>query len=297
MKILRFLFSIVFLYFSTGYAQVMINGVCWATRNVDMPGTFASNPEDAGMFYQWGSNVGWSSTNPLWASDGINIWRDLSESGNVWLPEKNPCPVGWRVPTMQEFQSLCSSSNYWGNLNGVFGRFFGNEEPLIFLPAAGRRDGSSAPNGVGSVGSYWSCTHTPGPNAHVFDFLYNNTNPTAVSNLKAAYSIRCVAEDLLCNIAAEFYMNDVHYLTDTTFCNKNVNFRAEIEGLHPTASDSIMWYIDNVFETSETTWSKPFEIGTYEIKLVVHYNNDTYETLTGTLKIKALWIKIRNMRY
>jgi len=76
-----------------------------------------------------------------------------------------------------------------------------------------------------------------------------------------------------------------------------VNFRAEIEGLHPTASDSIMWYIDDVFETSQATWNKTFENGTYEIKLVVHYDNDTYATLTGTLKIKALWIKIQNVRY
>ena len=102
-----------------------------------------------------------------------------------------------------------------------------------------------------------------------------------------------------CNQSAAFFANNVLYseLKDTTFCNKNVNFRAEIEGLHPTASDSIMWYINDVFETSQATWSKPFENGTYEIKLVVHYDNDTYATLTGTLKIQALWIKIRNVRY
>jgi len=102
-----------------------------------------------------------------------------------------------------------------------------------------------------------------------------------------------------CNQSAAFFANNVLHseLKDTTFCNKNVNFRAEIEGLHPTASDSIMWYINDVFETSETTWSKPFENGTYEIKLVVHYDNDTYATLIGTLKVQALWIKIRNVRY
>jgi len=32
---------------------VVINGVKWATRNVAAPGTFAANPQDAGMFYQW----------------------------------------------------------------------------------------------------------------------------------------------------------------------------------------------------------------------------------------------------
>jgi len=102
-----------------------------------------------------------------------------------------------------------------------------------------------------------------------------------------------------CNQSAAFFANNVLHseLKDTTFCNKNVNFRAEIEGLHPTASDSIMWYINDVFETSQATWNKTFENGTYEIKLVVHYDNDTYATLTGTLKIQALWIKIRNVRY
>ena len=102
-----------------------------------------------------------------------------------------------------------------------------------------------------------------------------------------------------CNQSAAFFANNVLHseLTDTTFCNKNMNFRAEIEGLHPTASDSIMWYINDVFETSQATWNKTFENGTYEIKLVVHYNNDTYATLTGTLKIQALWIKIKNVRY
>jgi uncharacterized repeat protein (TIGR02543 family) len=99
------------------------------------------------------------------------------------------------------------------------------------------------------------------------------------------------------NPGATFYMNEVLYLTDTTFCNKNVNFHAEIVRLHPTDPESIMWYIDNNFETSEATWSKPFENGTYEIKLVVHYDNDTYATLIGTLKVQALWIKMRNVRY
>ena len=37
---------------------VVINGVRWATRNVDKPGTFAANPEDAGMLYQWNRKVG-----------------------------------------------------------------------------------------------------------------------------------------------------------------------------------------------------------------------------------------------
>ena len=41
--------------------RVVINGVRWATCNVDAPGNFAANPEDAGMFYQWNRKVGWSA--------------------------------------------------------------------------------------------------------------------------------------------------------------------------------------------------------------------------------------------
>ena len=45
--------------------SVTINGIRWATRNVDMPGTFVANREDAGMFFQRHKRVGWSSTDPL----------------------------------------------------------------------------------------------------------------------------------------------------------------------------------------------------------------------------------------
>ena len=78
MKIKPLFFATALLWGGVGVAQaqtnlhsenpfsegVLINGVRWATSNVDMPGTFAANPEDAGLFYQWGSNVGWSSTDP-----------------------------------------------------------------------------------------------------------------------------------------------------------------------------------------------------------------------------------------
>jgi hypothetical protein len=109
-----------------------------------------------------------------------------------------------------------------------------------------------------------------------------------------------------CNQSADFYMNDVHYLTDTTFCNKNVNFHTEIEGLHPTDPESIMWYVDSkdgngfILESSAinlTEWGRPFENGTYDIKMVVKYDNDETATRIGTLKVQVLWIKMRNIRY
>ncbi|MDR1809513.1 MAG: hypothetical protein LBR34_03800, partial [Prevotella sp.] len=60
---------------------VVINGVRWATRNVDAPGTFAATPESAGMFYQWNRSLGWSSSNPLVNSNGGTTWDNSAPSG------------------------------------------------------------------------------------------------------------------------------------------------------------------------------------------------------------------------
>jgi uncharacterized protein YjdB len=87
---------------------VVIDGIRWATRNVDAPNTFAATPESAGLFYQWGSNVGWSVTDPLTATDGDNTWRDLYAIGSSWTAAKNPCPAGWRLPTR-----VCIFFGHW----------------------------------------------------------------------------------------------------------------------------------------------------------------------------------------
>jgi uncharacterized protein (TIGR02145 family) len=172
---------------------VKIKGICWAECNVDMPGTFTSQPSDAGMFYQWGSNVGWSSTDPLWESDGINTWRNLSEFGNVWLSEKNPCPNGWRVPTEIECFSLWNTNNYWGTLNGVNGRFFGDEEPYLFVPAAGSRIYDGSLHSVGTQGLFWSSNKISGDNAQriIITSSYVNLD---LAEIIWGHSVRCVKE-------------------------------------------------------------------------------------------------------
>ena len=48
---------------------VLINGVRWATRNVDTPDTFAENPESAGMLFQWNRRKGWNA-----ADEEVENW-------------------------------------------------------------------------------------------------------------------------------------------------------------------------------------------------------------------------------
>ena len=140
-------------YLSNSFDGVVIDGTRWATRNVDAPGTFAENPEDAGMFFQWNRRTGWASTGT------VSRWDSSIPTGITWESANDPCPTGWRVPTRAELQLLVNSGSVWGTYNGVNGRLYGTAPNRIFLPAAGHR--SNYRDGAHSEdirGVYWSST-------------------------------------------------------------------------------------------------------------------------------------------
>ena len=107
---------------------VVINGVRWATRNVDSPGTFTRSRYDAGDLF-------------------------------TFLQARTACPRGWRLPTYEEIVSLEHASGGWTVMNGVRGRTFGTASHQIFLPAAGRgNQGGGMSRFVDTAGFYWSST-------------------------------------------------------------------------------------------------------------------------------------------
>ena len=121
--------------------------------------------------------------------------------------------------------------------------------------------------------------------------LENNSTVSKTGNLKIVN----------CNMSAEFYVNNVHYesLEDTLFCNKNVYFKADIEGLSQEMG-SLKWYIGGIeYEEARDRleWNREFETGTYPIEMWVRYENGKEETLSGILKMEVFWVKIRNVRY
>ena len=142
---------------------VMINGVCWATRNVDKPGTFAENPEDAGMFYQWNRKIGWSATDPMINSNNGTVWDNTIPTGTTWEKVNDPSPAGWRVPTLEELQKLLDTNKVafaWVTQNGVpcikfTDRVTGN---TLFLPIAGFRDYNDGMLSTVLYSNYWSST-------------------------------------------------------------------------------------------------------------------------------------------
>jgi len=179
--------------------SVLINGVRWATHNMDMPGTSAAKPEDVGMLYQWNRKVGWSNANPMINSNGGTTWDTSFTDGDTWEKVNDPSPADYRVPTKKELESLANTmyvTHVWTNINGIYGYRCTDKATgaSLFLPAVGYRYGSSGLlNSVGSFGYYWSSTPYLTTNAYYLIFYSNNFYVYHNNNRTYCFSIHCVA--------------------------------------------------------------------------------------------------------
>jgi len=171
---------------------VIINGVKWATRNVATLGTFAANTESTGMFYQWNRKKAWSVAS-------ITGWDTTSPGGDTWEKTNDPSPIGWRVPTLEEFQKLLDTEKVkyeWTSENYVNGGRFtdiatGNS---LFLPAVGNLNPFDGKFQAGSLaGYYWSSTTEWSSAAYGFFF---HSDGIRLQGLFRTYGfgIRSVAE-------------------------------------------------------------------------------------------------------
>ena len=167
---------------------VLFNGVRWATHNVDAPGTFAANPEDTGMFFQWNRRQGWAATIE------IPQWERSTPTGTEWESENDPCPPGWRVPTIDELQSLFQLRKEWVTLYGVYGTLFGMAPHQVFLPATTRRTRNHLVEPVYHLGGYWSSSQYDDENARFLMFDRHYVQLTAASR-ESLLPLRCVAKD------------------------------------------------------------------------------------------------------
>jgi uncharacterized protein (TIGR02145 family) len=149
---------------------VLINGTRWATRNVAAFRKFAAKPEDAGMFYQWGRKQAWAVTG------NVIGWDEDTPDGITWKKENDPSPVGWRVPTGEEIETLLDKKNVkreWTTVNGIEGYRFTDKtnKNSIFLPAAGYRDEEEGDlDYVGKGGCYWSSQKSGEADAFILNF-------------------------------------------------------------------------------------------------------------------------------
>ena len=109
---------------------IVINGIRWATRNVGMPSTFSTAPEDAGTLYLRGRRI----------ETGKRVWAAILPTDRMWRAVYNPCPPGWRVPTVEEARTLRETPLTRTTRDGIFGALSGTTPYQIFRPLNRGRD-------------------------------------------------------------------------------------------------------------------------------------------------------------
>lgn len=181
------------------------NNRCWMDRNLGASrvATSPTDPAAYGDLFQWGRcddghqnrNSGTTPTrssidcpghsNFIIVFNSPYDWR-FSPNNNLWQQItgiNNPCPAGWRIPTIDEWERERTS---WNSRN-LYGAYV---SPLR-LTAGGFRDYfSGAISGAGSYGGYWSST-VAGTGAWQLD--YDSVFAGMVTEDRAnGLSIRCI---------------------------------------------------------------------------------------------------------
>jgi len=194
--------------------SIALAGSTWSTKNVDAPGTFTAHAGDPGMFYQWDSKIGWSSSDPMTSAPAGQTWNTTASSNTVWdMTNNNPCPAGWTVPTDAQLTALVNTGSVWIDacttaklgLGTLPGRIFGTTTvpatyadfkptTMLFLPAAGyRKDANGALTSVGMVCYDWSSVQNNATSAYYLTFLSSNAGVNYAGTKANGYSVRCVA--------------------------------------------------------------------------------------------------------
>ena len=180
-------------------------GRVWMDRNLGASQVATSSTDAAayGDLYQWGraadghqcrtseTTTTLSSTNQPANGDFIGApslpedWRS-PQNNNLWQGVNgvnNPCPTGYRLPTITE---LNTESTSWSSINATNAY----ASPLK-LPMAGDRNRNNGGfGGVGSRGHYWSST-VSGTGARRLYFAGSAGNLN-ISARASGFSVRCI---------------------------------------------------------------------------------------------------------
>ena len=209
---------------------IAVAGVIWAPVNCGYePATADYKGYPYGKLYQWGRKYGqgYNSNDASYPSGdnmiegpvvpsrgssetykdaffyGPGDWcnqqiDDLWMDGEGKKTKKDPCPIGWRVPTNDELRTL--SKNYsWSTKDNQSGSYFVGEYtyieglPQVFFPAAGYRYcGGGGVDGRGSRGFYWSSR--PGSYGAYYVNFHRSYADMGYGDRSGGYSVRCVQD-------------------------------------------------------------------------------------------------------
>ena len=194
-------------YKNIAYSTASIGGLCWMTRNLDLPGGTTLSSSD--------TNLSTGFTLPASSTSGFNSYNtDYVHNSGRTTCSSNPstgscysyysfyaatahwgttsassgsssvdiCPKGWRLPTQAELTTLKNTYTTGATLT---------KSPFLGV-YAGYYNNSSFSSGV-SLGYYWSSTAGNSGSAYVLRF---DSSGASVNNYlrNNGYAIRCVAK-------------------------------------------------------------------------------------------------------
>ena len=193
-----------------------INGLKWASGNLvadGLNGAKIGSPTDNGLYFQFGSLVGWSETgaptivvrptgytgSTSWSSS----WMGDPTTENVSTGTGDPCKhyLGgtWRLPTNDEYSALFNhTSSGWGGSGGWSwssspASAVHSPSGLRFLAAGYRSNyNGGSLTYVGSNGDYWSSSLLGANTCYNLYFVSSSLNPSGSSHRALGFPVRCV---------------------------------------------------------------------------------------------------------
>lgn len=199
-----------------GYDAVFVADTWWLDRNLG-----AEDIEDYGDGYQWGrpepfslesapvnkmeGPVGSHSdlkpgvfyTNELWVTPlSVNFWN----SGTENFPKKteyDPCPDGWRIPTITELQNLNQSQQFDTDSQGQYRSKFESEYGTMYMPIGGQIS-KTGNKYLPNWGQYWASTLSGAGMPRNYAFNGSTSGDKIqfdyICNTSSAFPIRCVQD-------------------------------------------------------------------------------------------------------
>ncbi|MCH5241803.1 MAG: hypothetical protein J1F67_05195 [Muribaculaceae bacterium] len=195
-----------------GYEYVDLGlSVNWASYNVG-----ASKETEPGLYFKWGATAGYPTpTSDFQRSTyltGVNELPLVNDAANIIMGG------AWRTPSASEVTELLNAcnrtfvNNYKGSkYSGLLLTLKKDSSKTIFLPNAGRLNGSSADNiNGGGLGYYW-CNNPSSSSAAYSLQVTTAGNPTIPQSSKAyGLSVRGVFNED--DIYVPVYNNGYEYL-------------------------------------------------------------------------------------